>query len=80
MAEVVEGVIHGKSIELAVDPGLQDGETFEVVIRRVKSARTSGELIRATMGALAQMPPEYFADLEEIVRERQRRPYPEVLG
>ena len=78
MAEVVEGVIHGKTIELAVDPGLQDGESVEVVIRRVKPARTSGEGIRATAVALAQMPPEYFADLEEIVRERQRRPYREV--
>jgi hypothetical protein len=78
MAEVVEGVIHGKTIELSVDPGLQDGETVEVVIRRVKPARTPGEGIRATAGALAQMPPEYFADLEEIVRERQRWPYREV--
>jgi hypothetical protein len=78
MAEVVEGVIHGKTIELAVDPGLQDGETVEVVIRRVKTERTSGEGVRATAGALAQMPPEYFADLEEIVRERQRWPYREV--
>jgi hypothetical protein len=36
--------------------------------------------IRATAGVLAQMPPEYFDDLEEIVRERQRWPYLEVLG
>ena len=32
--EVVEGVIHGKTIELAVDPGLQDGEIAEVVESR----------------------------------------------
>jgi hypothetical protein len=80
MAEVVEGVIHGKTIELAVDPGLQDGESVEVVIRRVKPARTSGERIRATARALAQVPPEYFAHLVGIIRERQRRPYREVLG
>jgi hypothetical protein len=70
MAKVIEGVIHGKTIELAVYPGLQEGETVEVVIRRVKPARTSGERIRATAGALAQMPTESFADLDEIVRER----------
>jgi hypothetical protein len=79
MAEV-EGVIHGKTIELAVDPGLQAEETVEVVIRRAKPARTSGERIRATAGALAQIPPEYFAGLVGIVRERQRWPYREVLG
>jgi hypothetical protein len=71
MPEIVEGVVHGKTIELAVDPGLQDEQTVEVVIRRVKPAPRSGERIRATAGALAQMPPEYFADLEEIVRERR---------
>ncbi len=64
-------MIHGKTIELAADPGLQDGETALVVIRRVKPARTSEERIRATAGALAQMPPEFFADLEDIVRERR---------
>ena len=50
MAEVVEGVIHGKTIELTVDPGLEDGETVNVVIRRVKPVRTSGQGIRATAG------------------------------
>jgi hypothetical protein len=58
MGEIVEGVIHGKTIELAVDPALQDGEVVEVVIRLVKQPRTWGEGIRKTAGALAQMPPE----------------------
>jgi hypothetical protein len=34
MGEIVEGAIHGKTIELAVDPGLQDGGVVEVVNRR----------------------------------------------
>ena len=38
----VEGVIRGKTIELEVDPGLQDGGVVEVVIRRVKQPRTWG--------------------------------------
>jgi hypothetical protein len=70
-AEVVEGVIHGKTIELTVDPGLQEGETALVGIRRVKPACTPVERIRVTAGALAQMPSECFADLLEIVRERR---------
>jgi len=42
MGEIVEGVIRGKTIELEVDPGLQDGGVVEVVIRRVKQPRTWG--------------------------------------
>ena len=33
MGEIVEGVIHGKTIELEVDSGLRNGEVVEVVIR-----------------------------------------------
>ena len=33
IGETVEGVIHGKTIELVVDPGLQNGEVVEVVNR-----------------------------------------------
>ena len=33
MGPIVEGVIHGKTIELEVDRGLQNGEVVEVVIR-----------------------------------------------
>jgi hypothetical protein len=36
MGEIVEGVIRRKTIELEVDPGLQDGGVVEVVIRLVK--------------------------------------------
>ena len=52
-----QGIVHRKTIELAVDPGLQDGEVVEVVIRRVKEPRTRGEGIRTTAGALGRMPP-----------------------
>ena len=33
MGPIVEGVIHGKTIELKVDRGLQNGEVVKVVIR-----------------------------------------------
>ena len=33
MGPIVEGVIHGKTIELEVDRGLQNGDVVEVVIR-----------------------------------------------
>ena len=78
MSEVVEGVIHGKTIELENDPGLRDGERVEVVIRRAGPAKAWGDGIKATAGALADLPPEFFEDLDEIVRDRQRWPYREA--
>lgn len=78
MSEIMEGVIHGKTIELEIDPGLQDGERVEVMIRRADRPKTWGEGIKATAGALAHLPPEYFADLDEIVRDRQQWPHREV--
>ena len=44
MGPIVEGVIHGKTIELAVDPGLQDGEVVEAV-NRGSNDRERGALL-----------------------------------
>jgi hypothetical protein len=80
MTEAVEGVIRGKTIELAIDPGMKEGERVEVLIRRKGERRKWGEGIRSTAGALSEMPPEYFDDLETIVRDRQPWPYREIPG
>jgi hypothetical protein len=79
MSEILEGVIHGKTIELESDPGLRDSERVEVMIRRADRPRTWGEGIKATAGVRAHLPPEYFADLDEIVRDRQQWPHRVVL-
>jgi hypothetical protein len=79
VSEVLEGVIHGKTIELAIDPGLQDGERVEIVIRRAGQPKAWGQGITATAGALAHLPPEEFDELDEIVRDRQRWTYREIL-
>jgi hypothetical protein len=78
MTEVVEGVIRGRTIELAVDPGWKDGEQVEVVIRRRERLREWGQGVKSTAGALSEMPAEYFDDLEKIVHDRQQWPYREV--
>ena len=44
MGEIVEGVIHGKTIELALDPGLQDGGIVQVV-NRGSNNRERGALL-----------------------------------
>ncbi len=77
MSEVVEGVIHGRTIELEIDPGLHDGERVEVVIRRAVRPEARGNGTKSAAGALAHFPPEYFEDLDEIVRSRQQWPYRE---
>lgn len=78
MSEAVGGVIHGRTIELEIDPGLKDGERIEVVIRRVGPSKRRDDGFKATAGALAHLPPEYFEDLEEIVRDRQQWPFREA--
>jgi len=45
MGEIVEGVIHGKTIELAVDPGLQDGGVVELVTRELNNRERGALLI-----------------------------------
>lgn len=74
MSGILEDVIHGKTIELEIDPGLQDSEPVEVMIRRAARPKGRGEGIKATAGALAHLPPEYFADFDEIIRDRPRYP------
>ena len=74
MPEVVQGVIHGKTIELRADPGIADGATVEVTIRpmpvRDPDARVAA--ILRTAGALAHLPHEDLDALDSIVRERRR--------
>lgn len=76
MSGPVGGVIRGRTIELESDSGLDDGERIEVVIRRVPQA--PGKEVRSSAGALAHMPPDYFDDLDEIIRSRQDWPFREA--
>jgi hypothetical protein len=36
MSEVLYGIVHGKTIELEQDPGLEDGRRVQVVLRQPK--------------------------------------------
>lgn len=70
MPEVVQGVIHGKTIELQADPGLADGTTVEVTIRPVSESDARVEAILRTAGAMADNP-EFDAAMEEVDRYRR---------
>ncbi len=73
MPEVVQGVIHGKTIELQADPGIADGATVEVTIRPTSLDNSEARLaaFRRTAGALAWLPREDWDALDSIVNERQ---------
>ncbi|MEI8374688.1 MAG: hypothetical protein WCJ35_17825 [Planctomycetota bacterium] len=70
MSIVVEGVIHGTTIELKENPGVIDGQKVEVVVRVLNPQRKWGEGILRSAGAAAGIPgiDEAF---EGVQRERK---------
>jgi hypothetical protein len=79
MAEAIQGVIRCRTIELATDPGIEDGQMVEVVVRVIKKSKPWGEGIRRSAGAMAD---HWTEDddriLEEIQRDRHRDDRPEL--
>ncbi len=73
MPEVIQGVIHGKTIELQADPGVADGVTVEVTIRPMSVIDLDARIaaFRRTAGVLAHLPQADWDALDSIVRERQ---------
>jgi len=78
MNKTITGRIHGRTIELTDDPGLQDGQEVRVQVTAVPPAAPWGEGILRCAGALAD-DPEWDAIMDEIHRARklERRPEPE---
>jgi len=83
MTMVLHGKIHGRTIELAEDLGLAEGQEVEVSIRTVPvaAAREPGDGLLRTEGALAD-DPYWDAIMEEIYQARRsdRRPETPDLG
>jgi hypothetical protein len=75
MNKVIEGVVHGRTIELLDDPGVGDGQRVQVVLSLPSSAGAWGEGIRRTAGSLAN-DPDWDAIMAEVHegRKRERRP------
>lgn len=75
MGRVVHGVIHGKTIQLAEDPGIADGQEVRVVLAAVPSAANWGDGIRRSAGGWAD-DPEIEAVMARIQEDRhlERRP------
>ncbi len=75
MMRQLQGVIHGKTIELTEDPGVADGQQVEITIKTVSSPRPWGEELRRCAGAFAgDWTEEDDRILERIHQERRRDP------
>jgi len=66
----MHGVVHGKTIELNENPGIDDGQTVQVVVNFSKSSRPWGEGIRRSAGCWANYP-EMDAVMEQIQKDRK---------
>jgi hypothetical protein len=64
----IRGVVHGKTIELASDPGLKDGEMVEVTLRPATPELWGGGVGRSA-GALAD---SWHADDDKILDRIQQ--------
>ena len=83
MVKTVQGTIRGRTIELAEDLGVPDGQAVEVQVRVLpQTPRKPGDGFLRTEGALAD-DPEWDAIMEEIYqcRKLERRPQtPDLEG
>lgn len=52
--EVLRGTVHGKTIELDQDPGLQEGQRVTVLVQTVTSAVAAGEGLKKAFGSWAE--------------------------
>ncbi|CAN5697477.1 hypothetical protein BH23PLA1_BH23PLA1_33040 [soil metagenome] len=76
MTRFIEGVVHGRTIELRDDPGLAEGQRVKVAVEPVNPTDLDPEERRrrlaALAGSLAHLPEEDWEALDEIIQDRQR--------
>jgi hypothetical protein len=80
MNNQISGTIHGKTIQLAEDPGLSDGQAVSVTVQpiaKAKPERVWGDGIRASAGAFAD-DPDAERLINEILAERKWDTRPEI--
>lgn len=72
MIQKTHGTIHGRTIQIADDLGLPDGEQVVLTIAQVESNMQPawGEGIKRCAGAAANIP-EFDAAFEQVSRDRQ---------
>jgi hypothetical protein len=70
MVKQVQGVIHGRTIELDQDPGIAEGQRVDVQVRVSSSGPVWGEGIRRSAGIAADVP-GFDEAFEQIQRDRE---------
>ncbi|MDP6117982.1 MAG: hypothetical protein QF437_15615 [Planctomycetota bacterium] len=79
MTKLLNGIIHGKTVELSDDPGMEDGQEVEVMVRLAKENGNWGDGLRRCAGALADSwTEEDDRILDQIYKERQTDSRPEI--
>jgi hypothetical protein len=73
-----QGIIHGKTIELIDDPGIEDGRAVEVIVRVIDPPKPWGDGIRASAGAMAD-DAEFQETMDQIERERKAAQHRKIL-
>ncbi len=70
MTRSIHGKLRGRTIELAEDMGLADGEDVEVVVTLASPRPASGEGIRRSAGVAVDNP-DFDDVFEQIAKERK---------
>jgi len=77
--DVIEGVIHGKTIELTTDPGLADGQVVRVIVQPLQTPDQKREAILRTAGSMANNP-DFDAAMAQVEGARLSARYREAAG
>lgn len=81
MTKIMNGVVHGRTIELEEEIGVPDGQKVEVAIHLSSTSPEQeqwGDGLRRCAGALADIP-GLDEDMEQILRERKTARFREVV-
>ncbi len=70
MVKQVQGIIHGKTIELDHDLGIAEGQRVDVEVRVSSPARVWGEGILRSAGIAADVP-GFDEAFEQVQRDRE---------
>ncbi|MGC8643011.1 MAG: hypothetical protein ACP5XB_24395 [Isosphaeraceae bacterium] len=79
MPDAMEGVIHGKTIELTTDPGLAEGQTVRVNVRPLQTSEQTREAILRTSGSMANNP-DFDSAMAQVESDRRAARYRETAG
>ena len=71
MDDMLQGIVHGKTVELACDPGLEQGQRVEVVLHPVANEE---QPVCSAAGMLADIP-GLDESLDEIQQYRKLAQY-----